>query len=168
VQRATAKAKERAEKAAKKRASRTELRTAATALRAKLVAGQTLGSAEYYTLCRYKRAPNLTKLTRLQQRKDAYARVAGDASSEEEDDSGEDPEVCAGWRLSDVDTLVQRIKNADIKNCKRLPPSDVSASSSAPAFFSPAAVAPSPPAAAAASRSVGGPTPLLSSWASAT
>ena len=113
---------------------------------------------------------NLTKLTRLEQRKAAYDQVKDDPSSDEDDpDSGDDPEVCAGWRLSDVDTLVQRIRSADIKNCKRLAPSDVSASSSAPAFFSPVAVAPSPPAAAAASsRSMGGPTPLLSSWAATT
>ena len=67
---------------------------------------QRLGSADYYTLCRYKRAPNLTKLTRLEQRKAAYDQVKDDPSSDEDDpDSGDDPQVCAGWRLSDVDTL---------------------------------------------------------------
>jgi hypothetical protein len=80
-----------------------------------------------------------SKLTRKAQRKQAYEAAMRDANNKSSDDE-EEPDsttiqVVAGWTMGNIEDLLQRISDADIKNCHRLPGTVTGPNSLQPAFF---------------------------------
>jgi hypothetical protein len=114
-------------------------------------------SDEYMTLCRFRKVLNPSTLTTKAARKAAYeAAVRSCPDLPEEEPEQRDVHVLAGFSLSNVDELIQRIKACDIKNCFRLPQTALGRASEQPDYFversPPAPPAPSPPAALPSAR----------------
>ena len=159
VERALVKARAEQDKLAAKHSARLEVKKSALAILAKSAAAgaKEPTSDEYMTLCRFRKVLNPSTLTTKAARKAAYeAAVRSCPDLPEEEPEQRDVHVLAGFSLSNVDELIQRIKACDIKNCFRLPQTALGRASVQPDYFversPPAPPAPSPPAALPSAR----------------
>ena len=168
VERAVVTARAEEAKQTAKHAARNQLKIAAAAVLIK--PADKRKSEDWLILCKYRKVPNISTLTKVADRKKAYLDAVQSCPDEPEDEPLRvDIEVVAGYSLSNVDELVQRIKACGIINCHRLPNTATGRASEQAAYFRspPAQPTPSPPPAAlaseAASRAFVASTPAASS-----